>query len=212
MTRGGFALLVATAMAATLASGDVHAAPLDAQGCAKLKDERAVLEQAGVRGTMAKGPEWAKTNLPPDKLEQVRRLIDVDAQLTFRCHGKPLVQLPPEIEADPAAGPAADDAKGKAVPAKGGKAPSAEKRSAVKKAAVQPPDKSASEPGKQEPAAKKASPAGKAAAAKQAVEGSGQPAANAPVKAKAKPKPKANDAYRPTVGDPTASPFSSQAK
>ena len=50
---------------------------------------------------LAKGPEWAKANLPPDKLEQIRRLIEVDEQLLFRCQGKPLVLLPSSVDADP---------------------------------------------------------------------------------------------------------------
>ena len=202
MTRRGFALAIATttAVAATLAMGELRASPLDAQGCNKLKDERVALEQAGVRGSMAKGPEWAKSNLSPDKLEQVRRLIDVDAQLTFRCHGKPLVLLPPEIEADPAAIP---------PPGTDGKA-AVEKKGAVKKAAARPADKGGQDAGKQEPAVKRAAPAGKAAATKANAEKAAQPPGDAP--AKAKPKPKANDAYRPSPGDPTGNPFAGQTK
>ena len=52
---------------------------------------------------MAKGPAWAKANLPPDKLQEVRRLIEVDEQLLFRCQGKPLVLLPSSVDADPVA-------------------------------------------------------------------------------------------------------------
>ena len=44
---------------------------------------------------MGKGPEWAKVNLAPEKLEQIRRLIELDEQLLFRCGGRPLVVIPP---------------------------------------------------------------------------------------------------------------------
>ena len=55
-----------------------------------------------MRGNMAKGPEWAKANLADDKLQQIKRLIDLDGQLLFRCTGQRLVELPAEAEADPA--------------------------------------------------------------------------------------------------------------
>src|SRR5262245_48945664 len=80
-----------------------QSAPLDKASCDKLKSEQAQLEQDGVRGTMAKGPVWAKANLQPEQLGQVHRLIEIDGQLLFRCQGRPLVELPKETEADPAA-------------------------------------------------------------------------------------------------------------
>ena len=205
MTRRGSALAIATTHCGGGNAGAAASCGLlpSSKGCAKLKDEQAALEQAGVRGSMAKGPEWAKGNLSPDKLEQVRRLIEVDEQLTFRCHGKPLVQLPPEIEADPAAIPPGTD--GKDAPGKA----AVKKKGAVKKAAARPADKAGQEAGKQEPAVRRAAPA-KAAAAKANAEKAAQPPGGAP--AKAKPKPKANDAYRPTPGDPTGNPFAGQTK
>src|SRR5262249_42326109 len=74
------------------------AAPLEKEECAKLKDEQGALEAQGVRANLAKGPEWGKANLQADKLEQVRRVIDVDEQLVFRCAGKPLWALPANAE------------------------------------------------------------------------------------------------------------------
>ena len=56
---------------------------------------------------MAKGPEWAKANLGPEKLQQVQRLIEVEEQLLFRCQGKPLVQLLTAREASGARPPTA---------------------------------------------------------------------------------------------------------
>src|SRR5262249_47305098 len=74
------------------------ASPLDKTSCDQLKLEQGQLEQGGVRANMAKGPEWAKSNLKGEQLEQVRRVIEVDGQLLFRCNGRPLVILPKDLE------------------------------------------------------------------------------------------------------------------
>jgi hypothetical protein len=129
-----------------------RAAQLDKESCAKLKTEQAQLEQGGTRGSLGKGPEWAKVNLAPEKLEQVRRLIEVDEQLLFRCGGRPLVLLP--SDPDPAArgetegkdGSKAPAAKGAKAPAPDKKPPAAEKKApdAEKKKTV--PQKKAAPP------------------------------------------------------------------
>ena len=98
MTRSGLSLVIAALL---LQAPAARAAQLDKDSCAKLKTEQAQLEQGGVRGSMGKGPQWAKANLAPEKLEQIRRLIEVDEQLLFRCGGRPLVLLP--SDPDPAA-------------------------------------------------------------------------------------------------------------
>jgi len=61
------------------------AVPLDAQACDRLEQEQAELVRAGARQNMAKGPVWASGNLSPDKLAAIRRLLEVEAQLAFRC-------------------------------------------------------------------------------------------------------------------------------
>ncbi len=43
----------------------------------------------GTRDDMERGPEWAKANLPPDRLENILRLIEVEEQLEFRCGVEP---------------------------------------------------------------------------------------------------------------------------
>src|SRR5688572_11885037 len=117
MMRSGTTLFVAALL---LQMPAARTAPLDKEGCANLKAEQGQLEHAGVRGNMAKGPQWAKTNLEPEKLNQIRRLLEVDEQLLFRCQGKALVTLPKDLtDPDPAARePGADGAKtGKAAKA-----------------------------------------------------------------------------------------------
>jgi hypothetical protein len=200
--------LFGAASLAVLANG--HAAPLEPEVCAKLKDERVVLEQAGVRGNMAKGPQWAKANLPPDKLEQVRRLIDVESQLLFRCSGQRLIELPAGVEADPAAAvPLKEAAEDKETPpAKADAAPGEKKAPADKKAAVaKTPSTDKAAPAKtraDEGAAKAKAPAQKGAPAKRAPEKASEAGAEPKAAAKAKPKSKAkvDDAFKPPPSDP----------
>ena len=165
MTRSGITLFVAALL---LQMPAARTAPLDKDGCAKLKAEQGQLEHAGTRGNMGKGPQWAKTNLEPEKLDQIRRLLEVDEQLLFRCHGKPLVNLPKDTsDPDPAARePGADNAKaGKA--AKAPKAPKkeiAKKEADVKKAAAQPTDPAPKGETKQESRGRHGSTGGKGGA------------------------------------------------
>lgn len=155
------------------------AASLDKDSCNRLKTEQDGLEKGGVRAVMAKGPDWAKANLPPDKLEEIRRTIELDEQLLFRCAGKPLVVLPPE--ADPAASPP--------EPIEGGKEEG-------KKPAPSPDGKAATPPQR------------KAAVAKDKVKGEAEPTKGEEPKAKAKPKPKGKeDAYKAAPAD-GSNPFS----
>ena len=192
---------IALCMGALLLQGPAAlTASLDKDTCAKLKTEQGQLEEAGVRGSMAKGPDWAKTNLAPDKLEQIKRLIEVEEQLVFRCQGRPLVVLPPEAELDPAAKAAQPREDGEEPPAKvpaakAGKAPGGDK----KKAAAKKPDQTKdAAPG----AAKQGAPAKKEPATRKAA---------APAKAeKAKPKEQVDDAYRPPAGQQDANPFAGQ--
>jgi hypothetical protein len=184
MTKG-FILLLLAGLAAALPGA--RAAQLDADSCTKLLNEHGALEQAGVEADMAKGPEWAKANLVPEKLARIRRFIEVEAQLLFRCRQKSLVSLPPESE--PPAGSDSKEQEKKAaaprVPASGGpqktKAP-------PKKKAPQPAKKAAAQPaGKVAPKQTKQAPAGAQSAPKSAPKA--KAAAKQPAGAKAGPAP-----------------------
>jgi outer membrane biosynthesis protein TonB len=201
MSRSAIAL---TLLAAVALSPALRAAPLDKEGCEKLKAERAWLEQAGTRGHMSKGPHWAKTNLEPGKLDQIRRLLEVDEQLLFRCHGKPLVNLPKDPDPDPAATePDSPDGAKAPVPAKPGKGPKAQKKEPAKKpvakkaAAPEQPSKAA-EQKKEAPR-----PEGKAKG------GAGKKTAEKTDK-KTKGKAKTDGGERGPAGEPNASPFAEQ--
>jgi len=154
MTRSGISLVIAALL---LQGSAARAAQLDKDSCAKLKTEQAQLEQGGTRGSMGKGPEWAKVNLAPDKLEQIRRLIELDEQLLFRCGGRPLVIIP--HDPDPAAREVENkEGAAKGPPAKAAKAPDAEKKQTVplKKAAAPPSNQPAKGAAKETPPVKTA--------------------------------------------------------
>lgn len=107
----GALLLVAGASHAT-------AAPLEPEACATLKTELQGLVAGGAKSDMDRGPEWAKTNLAPDRLAKIERLITVEEQLSFRCGelltARPIITEPPKTEGDKpgatAAGLSASDA------------------------------------------------------------------------------------------------------
>jgi hypothetical protein len=67
------------------ASSGALAASLDKSACNDLSAELSGIVAAGTRADMAQGPEWALANLPPEKLASIRRLIEVEEQLEFRC-------------------------------------------------------------------------------------------------------------------------------
>jgi hypothetical protein len=206
MTRCGISLFIAALL---LQMPAARTAPLDKGGCATLKVEQGELEKAGTRGNMGKGPQWAKTNLQPEKLDQIRRLLEVDEQLLFRCHGKPLVNLPKDpTDADPAA--REPEAKGPAP-----RTPKAGKKEAAKKAAAQPADQPAKDTAKDEAEAGKASPEPKGSSpAKADNKPESKPekkTAQQPTAAKkSKSKPKVDDAYRVPATDPGSNPFGQQ--
>lgn len=210
MTRRGLTLFVAALLLPLPAA---RTAPLGKEGCAMLKTEQAQLEHGGARGNMAKGPQWAKTNLEPEKLDQVRRLLEIDEQLLFRCNGKPLVNLPKDPDPDPAARePGSEAAKAAKVP----KAPKVPKKDAVKKAAAPASEPAATGVAKEQPAAKKAAPApapktpsDKAPADKAAEGDPGKKTAQKAAPAK-KAKAKSDDAYRAPASEPGADPFANQ--
>ena len=72
-----------------LSFGPALAAPLDKVACQKLREEQAELVKGGIKEQMAKGAEWAKANLKPDQISQIKRYITVEEQIAFRCREKP---------------------------------------------------------------------------------------------------------------------------
>lgn len=210
MTRGFLSVALLGALAFALFDTGVRAEPLDAATCGLLKGEQVRMEQGGVRSSMDKGPAWAKSNLAADKLDQVRRLIELDEQLLFRCSARNLVELPPDADADPAA-KADDEGKAPAPPKAGAPAaPTAKSKSGSAKNATAPAAKAQpKEAAKAAPEAAKAAPAKKKPEPAKAAAGSA-PASDKAVPAKPKPKAKVDDAYKAPPPDPKVDPFANQ--
>jgi hypothetical protein len=198
MTRLG---LVLGAQVLLLAwCGPAAAAALDQDACARLKTELLQLELAGTRTSMARGPDWAKANLAADKLQQIKRLMEIDEQILFRCQGKPLVVLPEGVDGEAAAAPAERGQDGAAAK------PAGEGKGTGKGPPAPPAKAKAAAPA----AAKAAGAAGAGAKAPAgAAKAAPEPAGTAPPpKPKPKPKPKVDDAYRPAPAPPAATPGS----
>jgi hypothetical protein len=218
MTRFGIVLGVQALVACC---GPAAAATLEQEACARLKTELMQLELGGARSSMAKGPEWAKVNLPADKLQQIKRLIEVEEQILFRCQGKPLVVLPEGVDGEAAAGtdrkegvaatPAKEPPKalppGKAQgPASGPASGQASGQGQAK--APAPPHPKAAGPAAKPPAGPAASKTGAARAAEPPIT-STQPKPK-PLPAAPKAKPKVDDAYKPAPVPPGTDPFAAK--
>jgi hypothetical protein len=191
-------LLLGSFAALGLALQEARGAPLDADACGKLNGERLQLEFGGARNNLAKGPDWAKSNLSPDAINQVRRLIEIDGQMLFRCTGFNLVNLSadPDPDPDPPAGlnKEDDDAPAKAEP---------------KPKAKQKTSKGAEKDAKAAPAAK--TPAAKEKPAEVKGKGADNKSAAKPAPAP-RPKAKTDDAYRPPQAKPNTDPFAGKAQ
>lgn len=59
--------------------------PLTHSDCKALQADKADAVQQGLARDIARGPEWAKTNLGADRLREILRLIEIEELLTFRC-------------------------------------------------------------------------------------------------------------------------------
>jgi len=144
---------VALLTACVAASSAAFAAPLDKGACEQLQAEKATLVGLRIDQVFARGPDWAKANLVPSDLDLVKRYIDLDEQLKFRC-GLSVVTL--QVPEEPEDGP--DDEA--SAPAGGGSVPGAKPKR--KDAAVaKPAGKAVSAPAKAQPADAPVKPAPK---------------------------------------------------
>ncbi|HET6387870.1 hypothetical protein [Hyphomicrobium sp.] len=189
---------------------------VDPETCSALRLEQIRFRASGVLDDMSKGAQWAKANLPPERLREIEHYIQLDEQVKFGCRD---AKLSPEAEraseaaarieinsdADPTA-PAANDPP---KPGASAKPAAAEKKKPAKPAA----DKAAEKPEKKDPPKKakppppKAENAAPAKPAKQKV--SQERAAPAPpVIVERSAGTRASDAYSPPyVPDPSLPQF-----
>ena len=63
------------------------AEPLDRESCAGLQNERKQLFNADMQAALDQGPDWVKKHLTDEAIERVRRFLDVEEQIQFRCRG-----------------------------------------------------------------------------------------------------------------------------
>lgn len=99
-----FAALVAAVAVAT-APASATAPKIDAEACKEMRVEQTKFVETGILADLARGPEWAKANLAPDKLRQIELFIMLDEQLKFGCRDAKITLGEPEA-ADPDAGAA----------------------------------------------------------------------------------------------------------
>ena len=124
------------------------AEPLDKDACGRLQAEKQTLMVLGVDKQFAKGPEWAKANLAGADLANIRRFLNVEEQLKFRC-GLAIVTLkvteePDDGDDDNAEQAGAASAPGKAAPVKPAAKPApaqAQPAAATKSAPLKPAPK-----------------------------------------------------------------------
>lgn len=88
MSRGGRTLRCLLAAVAVAGPGAAWAAKLDKAACTDLANELATITATGVKADMQRGPEWAKANMPVERLQSIRRLLEIEDQLEFRCSGR----------------------------------------------------------------------------------------------------------------------------
>ena len=90
--RRSYLSAYAFALALAVGAWPAAAEQLGKEACEGVKTEQAALVTAGIKTDMDKGAEWAKANLPPERMQQVARYIELEEQLTFRCK---VLTLPP---------------------------------------------------------------------------------------------------------------------
>ena len=91
------AVMPFAACAAASLSVSAPADPFDKEACAKLEVEQKKLLTREVQEALAKGPDWVKVHLDPEKIEAVRQYLVVEESVMFRCRpgGLKIVWPPP---------------------------------------------------------------------------------------------------------------------
>ena len=68
-----------------LAMSDTNASALGIGDCEAYEREHEQYVASGIRADMLRGPEWAKANLPANRVQQVLRFLFLEEQIRFRC-------------------------------------------------------------------------------------------------------------------------------
>lgn len=75
----------AIALAIVVVALPAYAAPIGKKACKTLKKDYERLLETGLQRDMDRGPQWAKNNLPPERIESIKYLIEMEEKLSFRC-------------------------------------------------------------------------------------------------------------------------------
>ncbi|WP_045836484.1 hypothetical protein [Hyphomicrobium sp. 99] len=68
---------------------------VDPDTCSTLRLEQIKFRASGILDDMSKGPQWAKSNLPAERLREIEHYIQLDEQVKFGCRD---AKLSPEAE------------------------------------------------------------------------------------------------------------------
>ena len=74
-----FLIALATCIPKTLAD-----AP-GIEACKKLQLEKTTMESQGILADLEKGPQWAKANLPANRVKAILKYLSIYEQVQFRC-------------------------------------------------------------------------------------------------------------------------------
>jgi hypothetical protein len=81
------ATLLVVAAVSLLDAARGSAEPLDKQSCSSLQTERKQLLTRDMQAALDQGPDWVKTHLNEAEIDQVRRFLNIEEQIEFRCRG-----------------------------------------------------------------------------------------------------------------------------
>ena len=81
------AALLIVAAASLLGPTWAGAEPLDKQSCSSLQTDRTKLLTRDMKAALDQGPDWVKTHLNEAEIDQVRRFLNIEEQIEFRCRG-----------------------------------------------------------------------------------------------------------------------------
>ena len=68
-----------------MVSSTRNAKALNIEDCEAFAREHRGFVATGIRADMERGPEWAKANLPANRVQQILRFLFIEEQLRFRC-------------------------------------------------------------------------------------------------------------------------------
>jgi len=78
-------MLVILTVAMSLLTNQALAKERSLDECRKLERERTKLVNQGIVKDLDKGPEWARTNLPANRVNEILRYLKIFEKIQFQC-------------------------------------------------------------------------------------------------------------------------------